>query len=109
MLFAFLCFKQLAHIPLDLLWVGAFLNDGERGQRKPCNLSFLESDDFIQPLNLGTISIASRCFVAMPELSAAEKFLADWTSAYTAADRPDRMAADTSGNPASQMRSLQGY
>ena len=33
----------------------------------------------------------------MPELSAAEKFLADWTSAYMAADRPDRLAADTSG------------
>ncbi len=33
----------------------------------------------------------------MPELSAAEKFLTDWTSAYTEADRPDRLASDTSG------------
>ena len=31
------------------------MNDGERGQRKPCNPSFMESDDPIQPLNLDVL------------------------------------------------------
>ena len=32
-----------------------------------------------------------------PEPSVAEKFLADWTSAYTVAERQDRSSADASG------------
>ena len=80
--FCFLCGKQLARILLDLLWVAAFLNDGERGQRKPCNLSFMRQlSAQASSINTSTIGGMARTFLkTAPMIDASARSIGGITS-----------------------------